>query len=188
MSEGSNTIPKLQVDNEVERLRRVVVHRPGSEIERMTQHDFERLLFEASGRDADAVKRMMESLKQSGAFTLDEEAHGFIHEHFSAGRASEDEVAQTIAAVIRDRSYMLDPHTAVGVHVARQTNRNAPMVVLGTAHPAKFPDAVEAACGIRPPLPPKQKDLMMGKERFTVLPNVQADVETYVAEHTRARK
>ena len=149
--------------------------------------NFERLLFEATGRDAQAVKRMMESLKQSGAFTLDEAALAVVRQHFSAGRASEKEVAQTIGSVTRKSSYLLDPHTAVGVQVARRSESNAPMVVLGTAHPAKFPDAVEAASGIRPPLPPRQKDLMAGQERFTVLPNAQENVEAYIGQHTRAR-
>lgn len=151
--------------------------------------NFERLLFEATGRDAEAVKRAMDSLKQSGAFTLSEDSHSFMRGHFSAGRASEGEVAQTIGSVMRDSSYMLDPHTAVGVQVARtMESGDAPMVVLGTAHPAKFPDAVETACGIRPPLPPKQKDLMVGEERFTVLPNAQDAVEAYIAEHSRAQQ
>jgi len=150
--------------------------------------NFERLLFEAVGRDAEAVKRAMDSLKQSGAFTLSEDTHSFMREHFSAGRASEDKVAATIGSVMRENSYMLDPHTAVGVHVARSLEGgDAPMVVLGTAHPAKFPDAVEASCGIRPPLPSKQKDLMAGEERFTVLPNAQDAVEAYIAEHSKAQ-
>jgi len=150
--------------------------------------NFERLLFEATGRDANAVKGSMDSLKQSGAFTLGEEAHAFMRGHFSAGRASERQVAETIDQVLRESAYLLDPHTAVGVQVARAGDSSeTPMVVLGTAHPAKFPDAVEAACGIRPPLPPKQKDLMTGEERFTVLPNAQDAVEAYIAEHARAQ-
>ncbi len=149
--------------------------------------NFERLLFEAHGRDAEAVKRMMDSLKQSGAFTLDEAALSMIRNDFSAGRASENEVKETIGDVLRDSAYLLDPHTAVGVHVARaMSGGEVPMVVLGTAHPAKFPDAVEAASGVRPALPPQQKDLMAGEERFTVLPNAQEAVETFVGDRTRA--
>ncbi len=151
--------------------------------------NFERLLFEAHGRDSEAVSRLMESLKQSGAFSLENTALAVVRDHFSAGRASENEVFGTVGAVMRESSYLLDPHTAVGVHVARQrqTGSNAPMVVLGTAHPAKFPDAVEAACGVRPALPARHRDLMAGEERFTVLPNAQEAVETFISNHSRAR-
>ena len=69
---------------------------------------------------------------------------------------------------------ILDPHTAVGVHAARKALGGAPatpVIALGTAHPAKFPDAVERATGVRPPLPERLADLMERKEAIVVLPN-----------------
>ena len=74
---------------------------------------------------------------------------------FAAGRADEEEVAATIRTVLRETGRFVDPHTAVGIAVAEKEPRDpaVPMVVLSTAHPAKFPDAVEAACGMRPALP-----------------------------------
>lgn len=148
--------------------------------------NFERLLFEASGRDAQMVRRNLSSLSQSGAFDLREDVREAISTDFDAGRASEDEVTQTIRSTLADTGMLLDPHTAVGVHVAKQTDTASPMVVLATAHPAKFPDAVEAASGIRPPLPERLADLMAGQERFKVLANDLDAVETFVAQHSRA--
>ena len=149
--------------------------------------NFERLLFEASERQPDYIRQSMSSLSQSGAFSLGETVWRTIKSEFDAGRASNLTVDQTIKNVLEQSDYLLDPHTAVGVHVAREKRTSdAPMIILSTAHPAKFPDAVEAASGIRPQLPARNKHLMDGKERFTLLPNDLNAVEAYISEHTRA--
>ena len=146
--------------------------------------NFERLVFEATGRDAGAVSTLMETLRQARAFTLPDAALSAIRAEFVAGRAGEVEVAQTIAEVRRDSGYLADPHTAVGIHVARAHQGNLPMIVLSTAHPAKFPDAVEAACGERPALPAWCGDLMSRKERFETLANDLSAVENHVSSKT----
>jgi threonine synthase len=107
---------------------------------------------------------------------------------FSADRADEEETAATIRTVLRETGYLLDPHTAVAVAVAEKEARapSVPMVVLGTAHPAKFPDAVEAACGVRPALPDWLADLPERAERVTVLPADQQAVEHFVQAASRA--
>lgn len=148
--------------------------------------NFERLLFEASGRDSDIVNGYMGSLAQSGSFSIADENLNKVKAEFVAGRASEEDVAQTIASVLQNNDYLLDPHSAVGVHVARQNVGDSPMVILATAHPAKFPDAVEAACGQRPALPEKSKDLMRGQERFTVLENDPKILQDFISSRSRA--
>ncbi|MGO4832384.1 threonine synthase [Rhizobiaceae sp. 2RAB30] len=149
--------------------------------------NFERLLFEASGRDAATVRRYMAGLKQSGAFTLDAPVLAAIRNEFAAGRASADEAAAAIRATLAGTGYLLDPHTATGVHVAKTHNGSAaPMTVLATAHPAKFPAAVEAACGISPALPSWLGDLMTRDEKFTVLPSELKMVEDHISRHVRA--
>jgi threonine synthase len=149
--------------------------------------NFERLLFEASGRDSGAVNRWMGGLRQSGSFTIDEKPLAAIRGEFSAGRAGEAETAATIKAVLAASGYLLDPHTATAVHVARaQPNSAAPMVVLSTAHPAKFPAAVEAASGISPALPAWLGDMMQRSEKFTVLPSSLEMVEDHIRARTRA--
>ena len=107
---------------------------------------------------------------------------------FAAGRADEDEVAATIRTVKRETGNFVDPHTAVGIAVAEKEPRDPalPMVVLSTAHAAKFPDAVEAACGVRPQLPEWLSDLDKRPERVTVLPADQSAVERFVLKTSRA--
>lgn len=152
--------------------------------------NFERLLFEACGRDGHTVRALMASLAQSRRFTLPAQALAEIRSQFSADRADEDETAATIRTVLRETGYCADPHTAVGIAVAEKENRDPaiPMVVLSTAHPVKFPDAVEAACGVRPALPEWLADLGERPERVTVLPADQAAVEHYVLAASRAAR
>lgn len=149
--------------------------------------NFERLLFEAHGRNAPKVNTMMARLKQSGAFDIEPAALEKIRAEFASGRTGEDETKSEISTVLKDAGYLLDPHTAVGTHVARQFQAGgAPMIVLGTAHPAKFPDAVEAACGIRPELPDWCKDLMEKEENMTPVPNEQGAIEELIRQRSRA--
>jgi threonine synthase len=152
--------------------------------------NFERLLFEATGRDAAAVRAMMASLAQSGRFSLSSEALSRIRALFNADRADEEETAATIRATLRETSRLIDPHTAVGLAVAEKETRDpaVPMIVLGTAHPAKFPDAVAAACGARPALPDWLSDLPERPERATPMPADQAAVEKFILAASRAAR
>jgi threonine synthase len=150
--------------------------------------NFERLLFDAYSRDGNAIRALMGSLTQSRRFTLSARALSQIRALFAADRADEDEVASTIRTVKRETGNFVDPHTAVGIAVAEKEQRdpNVPMVVLSTAHAAKFPDAVEAACGVRPALPDWLSDLDTRPERVTALPADQSAVERFVLATSRA--
>jgi threonine synthase len=150
--------------------------------------NFERLLFDAYGRDAGAVRGLMNSLAQSKRFSVSAHALEAMRDLFAAGRADEQESAATIRAWMREASYCADPHTAVALAVAEKEPRDpsVPMVVLSTAHPAKFPDAVKAACGVEPGLPDWLGDLTKRKERVTVLPADQTQVEKFVLAASRA--
>jgi len=152
--------------------------------------NFERLLFEAYGRDAKAIRALMGSLAQSRHFTVSAHALSAMRALFSADRADEQESAATMRAWMREAGYCADPHTAVALAVAEKEARdpNVPMVVLSTAHPAKFPDAVRAVCGITPKLPDWLADLPSRPERVTVLPAEQAAVEHFVASASRAAR
>lgn len=151
--------------------------------------NFERILFEAGGRDAGAIRAMMASLAQSRAFSITERPLATLRRDFSASAVSEDAVAAEMRATWSDAGYLLDPHTAIGLASGRAAlarDPAVPMVALGTAHPAKFPDAVEAATGVRPALPAHLSDLLDRRERFAILPNDQAAVEGFVRARTRA--
>ena len=152
--------------------------------------NFERLLFEAGGRDAGAVRRLMEQLKQSGRFVLPDVMLAAIREAFDAGRADETETAAEIRAAWREAGELVDPHTAVALSVAERdsSDTGVPNIVLSTAHPAKFPDAVEAACGVRPQLPAWLDGLMTRHEQVKIMKNDQSEVERFVLSVSRAAK
>ena len=152
--------------------------------------NFERLLFDACGRDARAVRSAMASLAQSRRFLVPAAALAEIRARFTADRADEQETAATIRTVLRETGYLADPHTAVAIAVAEKDvrDRASPMVVLSTAHAAKFPAAVEAACGVKPALPDWLADLGGRGERVTVLPSDQGAVERFILRVSRAAR
>ena len=152
--------------------------------------NFERLLFEAAGRDAGTVRGLMANLKQSGAFELPEAAQAHIAQEFCAYKAEEDEVASQIAAHRAETGALVDPHTAVGLVALKKAReegavpREMPAVVLSTAHPAKFADAVERAAGERPQLPPHLSDLMEREERQVRVPDDLALIKEFIRSRT----
>ncbi len=133
--------------------------------------NFERALFDAYDRDGGAVVQLMDELK-AGGFEVSQGAMQALQSHYFSGRASESETSATIASALNTTGELLCPHTAVGVKVADETRvTGTPMITLATAHPAKFPDAVEQASTLRPPLPPRMADLYERAERLSRVPN-----------------
>jgi threonine synthase len=132
--------------------------------------NFERALFDAYGRDGEAVSKLMEELGE-GSFEISQGAIDFLRETFDSGRASEAETSATIKAEFEACGEVLCPHSAVGVKVGNEHLSTTPMITLATAHPAKFPDAVEQAMGARPALPPHMADMMDRDERVTKVPH-----------------
>lgn len=149
--------------------------------------NFERLLFESSERDPVLVRNAMENLKKSGCFNLGEKQLKNIRFLFSAGKSNVSETAQMIDRVYKENGYLVDPHTAVALKVARENKQPyIPMIVLATAHPAKFPDAIKNACGINAPCPSCLNDLMEREERFISLANDEKIVKDYISLKSRA--
>jgi len=146
--------------------------------------NFERALFEALGRDGATVGKLMDELKATGAFTIPPGGLEGLRAAFASGRADEGQTRAAIDRALREAGELLCPHSAVGVHVAEGHLGAVPMVTLATAHPAKFPDAVEAATGIRPALPERMADLFERPERVTRVPNDLAALETLILERT----
>jgi threonine synthase len=143
--------------------------------------NFERALFDALGRDGAAVAGLMADLK-GGSFRIPQGALQALREGFASGRASESETRDTIARMRATTGELLCPHSAVGVKVALEHAGDNPMVTLATAHPAKFPDAVENATGLRPPLPARMADLFDRPERLTRVPGDLAALQSLVRE------
>ncbi len=154
---------------------------PSMDIE--VSSNFERALFDAYGRDGGAVAQLMAELKDKGGFPVSQGAMEALREIYASGRASEEETSATIRGMAARTGEILCPHTAVGVKVAQEyLDPATPMITLATAHPAKFPDAVEAATGQRPPLPNRMADLYDRSERVTRVANDLAAVETLIEE------
>ncbi len=148
--------------------------------------NFERALFDAYGRDGAVVAEQMDDLKNKGEFTISQGAIDMLKDTFDSGRASEEETMQTIGAQLTACGELLCPHSAVAVKVAEEFLSEVPMITLATAHPAKFPAAVEKASGVFPPLPPRMADLFDREERVTQVPNDLATLQSVIRER-RAR-
>jgi threonine synthase len=149
--------------------------------------NFERLLFESVGREASILRGLMDGLGQSGSFAVPPQGLATIRKLFVASRATERETSDTMARVQKSSTYLLDPHSAVGVSVARPlVGGDTAVITLSTAHPAKFPAAVQQATGIEPALPVWLADLYDRPERLAVLDNDQGEVERFISARTRA--
>ncbi len=145
--------------------------------------NFERALFDVYDRDGAAVAQLMEELREKGGFTLSQGARARLGELFASGRASEEETRAAIARIHQATGQLLCPHSAIGAAVAEaHLAPGTPMVTLATAHPAKFPDAVEAASGQRPPLPPRMADMYEQPERVSRVANDLGQLETLIRE------
>jgi threonine synthase len=143
--------------------------------------NFERALFDAYGRDGGAITQLMTELK-AGGFRISQGALEALRAGFASGRCSEAETLDTIARHWKTTGELLCPHSAVGVKVAEDHIGAAPMITLATAHPAKFPDAVERATGIRPGLPPHLAELFERPERKTDVPNDLAALQSLIGD------
>ncbi|TRX73212.1 threonine synthase [Pseudomonas mangiferae] len=152
----------------------------------MVSSNFERLLFDLHGRSGAAIAGLMDTFRQGGGFSVEEARWTESRRLFDSLAVTDQETCETIAEVYRDCGEVLDPHTAIGVRAARACRRHGatPMVILGTAHPVKFPDAVrQAGVGRALDLPAHLTDLLQRDERCTVLPNSLEAVQAFVAQH-----
>ena len=150
--------------------------------------NFERLLFELTGRNAERVNGLMRGLARDGGFALTQGEHGQLKDGFDAARTDEATTLATIRALEAATGYLADPHTGVAVSAAGRVPRrpDVPMITLATAHPAKFPDAIRRAVGRTPPEPETVARQRALAERVTVLPNDAGAIARHVSAHARA--
>ncbi len=145
--------------------------------------NFERALYYAYGEDGSAVAQLMDELK-TGGFNVSQGAMEALRESFDSGRVSEDETLKTIKQTLTHSAELVCPHTAVGIKVAeKHRTAEVPMITLATAHPAKFPAAVEKASGEHPPLPSRMSDLYERPERVTRIANDLGALEDHIKGH-----
>ena len=144
--------------------------------------NFERALYYAYGSDGAAIAALMDELKTTGGFNISQGALERLRDTFASGACSEDQTLATIQNCFATTGEVLCPHSAVGVHVAMDHQASVPMITLATAHPAKFPDAVQRAIDVRPALPTRMGDLFDRPERMTRVPNDLAALQSLIRE------
>ncbi len=144
--------------------------------------NFERLLFDLCDREGRAVRDTMTGFRETGRLTAPQGGMKMLRSLFDGYRLDDDQTLAAIAAEQASSGEVLDPHSVIGVAAARATARDpaTPMVALATAHPAKFPDAVERATGQAPVPPARLADLFEREERFSVLANDLAAVQAHI--------
>ena len=149
--------------------------------------NLERLLFELAGRNGKSVADMMRRFRKRGEMKLSPARHGKLRRFFSGARADDEQTLAVMRAHYAATGELIDPHTAVGLAAAAAQRGDAavPMVTVATAHPAKFPDAVQKATGVRPGLPPRLADLLQRPERVAVLPNDARQLQEFILEHVQ---
>jgi len=152
----------------------------------MVSSNFERLLFDLHGRNGALVAELMDTFRQTGHFSVEDDRWTEARRLFDSLAVDDTQTCETIAQVFAETGEVLDPHTAIGVKAARECRRSldTPMVILGTAHPVKFPEAVEkAGVGKALQLPAHLSDLFAREERYTVLANDLKAVQAFVGQH-----
>jgi threonine synthase len=149
--------------------------------------NFERLLFEMNGRDGGMTREQLMRFRDKGSMAVESDQYEkWIAPTFRASSATDHDTLATMRQVFEETGMQIDPHTAVGVKAAREFMEDGvPMITMATAHPAKFPDAVERATGERPALPAHLADLLERPERTNRLANDLAAVQQFVASVTR---
>ncbi len=149
--------------------------------------NFERYLFEVMDRDGAAVDQVMREFRSSGKLTLAQGVWELCHGDFSAYRLDDVGILSEIKRVMLETGEVLDPHSIVSVSQAQNDARfENPVVAMGTAHPAKFPDAVQKAVGLRPGLPAHMSELFERPERYDVMANDLNALQDFVRANRRA--
>lgn len=167
--------------------KKELIHSLSPSMDIMVSSNFERLLFDLYDRDGAAIAGLMDEFK-SGSMTLSDEALSKARALFSSHRVDDRRTVEVIAELLDESEYLADPHTAIGIEAARQTRASysGPVVCLATAHPAKFPDAVnKAGYSGEVALPLHMADLLSREERYTVIANDLSKIKQFLADNIR---
>ena len=183
-SNANDILTRFFNDNDMS--ARAVVPSLSPSMDIQVSSNFERLLFEINGRDGGLTAEQLQRFRATGSLSLEADQRAMhIDGVFLAERLDDSATLEVIQSTYYSTGMLVDPHTAVGVGAAQRLRSSigGPIVTLATAHPAKFPDAVERATGVRPRLPAHLSDLMQRREHFTRLPNELDVVRHFVETH-----
>jgi threonine synthase len=184
-SNANDILTRFFTDNDMS--TRPVVPSLSPSMDIQVSSNFERLLFEVNGRDGGMTAEQLQRFRATGSLSIEpDQRAAHLDGVFTAARLDDNETLDVIRHTYESTGMLIDPHTAVAVGAADRLRSSigGPLVTLATAHPAKFPDAVERATGIRPPLPAHLADLMERPEYITRLPNDLGAVEQFVESAT----
>ena len=142
--------------------------------------NFERLIFDIHSKDSNETLKLMKDLKENGEFKIKKENLNKIHQNFCSESLSDEETKLVINNFYKKEKILIDPHTAVGIGAANKLSLKESIVVLGTAHPSKFFEAVFKETGVKPELPDSLKKILNEKEEYEKLPNNIQNVQNYI--------
>lgn len=160
--------------------KQAVYHTNSPSMDIQISSNFERLLFEYHNRDAGLISKKISELKLNGGFSVKNEVLQDISRIFTSAHANDEVTLDVIKEVYSNCGEVLDPHTAIGVHAAKECGSGERVVTLATAHPAKFPDAIDEAVSIEPQLPSHLSDLFNKEEKYDVISNSSAEIKSYI--------
>jgi threonine synthase len=150
--------------------------------------NLERLLFDLFKRNGAKLAEAMNGFRKSGRFVAPKTGWPAVEKLFSAFKLDDAGTLKVMQDLHKRTGMLIDPHSAIGVAAAEamRKDKSVPVVALATAHPAKFPDAVEKATGVRPALPAHLGNLLSRRERYDVLPAELGKIQDYVLAHRRS--
>ena len=144
--------------------------------------NFERLLYDLNDGDDIQTAEVMKNIKENGKYIIDQKKSNIINNNFLSSRMSEEEVLKTINTVYEKYSIVLDPHSAIGYGAFDKINLNGNNIVLATAHPCKFPDAIKNAINLKAELPKELMYILSEKENFDIIDNNIDKVKQHIKE------
>ena len=144
--------------------------------------NFERLIYDLNNCDDDETRKIMHGIKEKGKYIISKDKMEKINKDFLSASMSEEEILDTIKEVHIKYNIILDPHSAIGFGSLNKVNLEGNNIVLATAHPCKFPEAIEKSIGIKPDLPDELKYVMDEKENYDIISNNLSKTQQYIKE------
>ena len=142
--------------------------------------NFERLIYDINDQNTDKTSKIMQSIKNEKKYLIEEKELKKIRKDFVSETISEQELLSCIKKVYENYKIIIDPHTAVGLGALKKINLAGKSVVLSTAHPCKFPEAIKKAINIKSELPNNLNYILSKKENFIVMNNDIEEVKKYI--------
>jgi len=147
--------------------------------------NFERLIYDLNDFDDHETKKVMNGIKEEGKYIISEDKMKKIERDFLSASINENEVLKIIKEVHTKYDIVLDPHSAIGFGALKKVNIGGNNVILATAHPCKFPEAINKSIGVKPSLPEELKHIMDEKENYDIIENNLSKTKQYIKEKTQ---